>query len=260
MATRAARSRCSRRPRSTSARAAAITTEVAREAMQQRFARYDKAGEEHFNLLSALPQVAPRQRSAGRALLDGAHDRRRRGSDDALPPRDRDGGGGHRPRRPERAAARGGGARRLSHARPARGIPAAGGDDDLPRDGAQVEQHEGRARRRAGSGPEHAGRAGADAHPERADRPHEGAGIRHGAISTPTIRPTHTSRRSICPTSSGAPSSIEPGPFGYERRIAERLAWWERRKQRAARAARTGEGRVRARPGDPDSYIASRDR
>jgi putative ATPase len=31
----------------------AVTTEVAREAMQKRFARYDKAGEEHFNLLSA---------------------------------------------------------------------------------------------------------------------------------------------------------------------------------------------------------------
>jgi putative ATPase len=30
-----------------------ITPEVAREAMQKRFARYDKAGEEHFNLLSA---------------------------------------------------------------------------------------------------------------------------------------------------------------------------------------------------------------
>jgi putative ATPase len=31
----------------------AITTEVAREAMQKRFARYDKGGEEHYNLLSA---------------------------------------------------------------------------------------------------------------------------------------------------------------------------------------------------------------
>jgi putative ATPase len=31
----------------------AITPEVAREAMQKRFARYDKSGEEHFNLLSA---------------------------------------------------------------------------------------------------------------------------------------------------------------------------------------------------------------
>jgi len=30
-----------------------ITVEVAREAMQKRFARYDKTGEEHFNLLSA---------------------------------------------------------------------------------------------------------------------------------------------------------------------------------------------------------------
>jgi putative ATPase len=30
-----------------------VTLEIAREAMQKRFARYDKAGEEHFNLLSA---------------------------------------------------------------------------------------------------------------------------------------------------------------------------------------------------------------
>lgn len=30
-----------------------VTAEVAREAMQKRFARYDKAGEEHFNMLSA---------------------------------------------------------------------------------------------------------------------------------------------------------------------------------------------------------------
>jgi putative ATPase len=30
-----------------------VTVEVAREAMQMRFARYDKSGEEHFNLLSA---------------------------------------------------------------------------------------------------------------------------------------------------------------------------------------------------------------
>jgi len=30
-----------------------VTVEIAREAMQKRFARYDKAGEEHFNLLSA---------------------------------------------------------------------------------------------------------------------------------------------------------------------------------------------------------------
>ncbi|HEU5049657.1 MAG TPA: replication-associated recombination protein A [Gemmatimonadales bacterium] len=34
-------------------RGGTITVEAAREAMQKRFARYDKAGEEHFNLLSA---------------------------------------------------------------------------------------------------------------------------------------------------------------------------------------------------------------
>ena len=54
-----------------------ITAEVAREAMQKRFARYDKAGEEHFNLLSAYHKSLRGSDPAGGALLDGADDRRR---------------------------------------------------------------------------------------------------------------------------------------------------------------------------------------
>ena len=46
-----------------------ITVELAREAMQKRFARYDKAGEEHYNLLSAyhksLRGSDPKARSTG---------------------------------------------------------------------------------------------------------------------------------------------------------------------------------------------------
>ena len=87
-----------------------ITVEVARDALQLRFAQYDKGGEETYNMLSAFHKSLARQRSAGRAVLDGADDRRRRGSDGDVSPGDRDGGGGHRSRRPGGAQARGGGA------------------------------------------------------------------------------------------------------------------------------------------------------
>ena len=55
-----------------------ITVDVVRDAAQLRFSRYDKGGEETYNILSAFHKVAARQRSAGGAVLDGAHDRRRR--------------------------------------------------------------------------------------------------------------------------------------------------------------------------------------
>ena len=57
-----------------------------------------------------LPQESARQRPAGRAVLDGADDRRRRRSDDHVSPRDRDGGRGRRSGRSRSAEARGGGA------------------------------------------------------------------------------------------------------------------------------------------------------
>jgi putative ATPase len=56
-----------------------ITTEVAREAMQKRFARYDKAGEEHFNLLSAYHKALRGSDPQGALywmarMLDGGED------------------------------------------------------------------------------------------------------------------------------------------------------------------------------------------
>ena len=76
-----------------------VTVEVAREAMQKRFARYDKAGEEHFNLLSAYHKSLRGSDPQGALywmarMIDGG-----RGSDDAVPPRHRHGGRGHRPGR-----------------------------------------------------------------------------------------------------------------------------------------------------------------
>ena len=56
-----------------------VTAEVAREAMQKRFARYDKAGEEHFNLLSAYHKSLRGSDSQGALywmarMLDGGED------------------------------------------------------------------------------------------------------------------------------------------------------------------------------------------
>ena len=55
--------------------AAAVTRLV-----QTRAARYDKAGEEHFNIISALHKITAQQRPAGGAVLAGADARERRGS------------------------------------------------------------------------------------------------------------------------------------------------------------------------------------
>ncbi|HUF35663.1 MAG TPA: replication-associated recombination protein A [Gemmatimonadales bacterium] len=56
-----------------------VTVEVAREAMQKRFARYDKAGEEHFNLLSAYHKALRGSDPQGALywmarMLDGGED------------------------------------------------------------------------------------------------------------------------------------------------------------------------------------------
>ncbi len=50
---RGARSRCSKRRPLTWAAADTSRCQVARDALQKRFARYDKGGEEHYNLISA---------------------------------------------------------------------------------------------------------------------------------------------------------------------------------------------------------------
>ena len=59
------------------ARADTITVAIVREALQRRFAHYDKSGEEHYNLLSAYHKSLRGSDPQGAALLDGAHDRGR---------------------------------------------------------------------------------------------------------------------------------------------------------------------------------------
>ena len=54
-----------------------ITVEVARDALQLRFAKYDKGGEETYNMLSAFHKSL-RGSDPGGVVLDGADDRRRR--------------------------------------------------------------------------------------------------------------------------------------------------------------------------------------
>ena len=50
------------------------------------------------------------------------------------------------------------------------------------------------------------------------------------ATSTPTTRPTATSPQEYLPEVLEGARFYEPGPFGFEKRIAERLEWWARRK------------------------------
>ena len=121
----------------------------------RRVPAYDKSGEEHFNMLSAYHKSLRGSDPQGALywmarMIEGGEDPMTH-----LPPGDRHGGGGHRAGRPGGAQARGGGARRLSHAGPAGGLPAAGGDDDLPRHRAQVEPHQGGPGGRAGGGGGH---------------------------------------------------------------------------------------------------------
>ena len=158
----------------------AIDVEVAREAMQKRFARYDKSGEEHFNLLSAYHKSLRGSDPQGALywmarMIDGGEDpmtlfRR------AIAMAAEDVGLAD----PERADHGRGGARCVPHAGTTRGLPAAGGDDDLPGDSAQVEQRQGGAGGGPGRGAGDAGGAGADAHPQRADRADETARLREG--------------------------------------------------------------------------------
>jgi hypothetical protein len=177
-----------------------ITAEAAREAMQLRFARYDKGGEEHFNILSAYHKSLRGSDVDARAVLDGPHDRGRPGSPHHLPARHRHGGGGHRHGGPQRAPVRRRGTGGVPRARPARGVPAAGGDDGLPGDGAEVERVLPRAERRPRSrAPDTP--APVPSTSATRPRPHEGARLPRRATGTPTTTRRASSSSSTCPTS-----------------------------------------------------------
>jgi putative ATPase len=96
-------------------RGATLTVEVLRDALQRRVARYDKSGEEHYNLISAYHK-ALRGATAGRIVLAGAHDRWRRGPDVYRAPVHPVCVGRRRTRGSTGTAGRAGGAGRVSYA------------------------------------------------------------------------------------------------------------------------------------------------
>ena len=162
-----------------------VTVDVAREAMQMRFARYDKSGEEHFNLLSAYHKSLRGSDPQGALywmarMLDGGEDpmvlfRR------AIAMAAEDIGLAD----PNALVGGGGGAAGLSCAGRPRGLSPAGGDDDLPRHGTQVQQRQGRARCGTRGCPGNAGGTGAASPPQCAHWPDEGTGIRAGVPVRP---------------------------------------------------------------------------
>ena len=179
----------------------AITAEVAREAMQKRFARYDKAGEEHFNLLSAYHKSLRGSDPQGALywmarMIDGGED-------------------------PmtlfRRAIAMA--AEDIGLADPNALVMAVAARDAFhmlgPPEGylplAEMTIYLATAPK-SNSAKVALGAALAAAQDTPAapvpmhirnapDRPHEGAGLRARATATPTIRPMRTSRRSTCRTS-----------------------------------------------------------
>ena len=178
-----------------------ITPEVAREAMQKRFARYDKAGEEHYNLLSAYHKSLRGSDPQGALywmarMIDGGEDPMtlfRRAI--AMAAEDI---GLADPNALVMAVA----ARDAFHmlGPPEGYLPLAEMTIYLataPKsNSAKVALGEAMAGR-AGD----AGRSGADAHPQRADRADEGAGLREGLPLRARLARMRTCRRSICRTS-----------------------------------------------------------
>ena len=218
--------------------------------MQKRFARYDKAGEEHFNMLSAYHKSLRGSDPQGALywmarMLDGGEDPMtlfRRAI--AMAAEDI---GLADPEALQLAVA----ARDAFHmlGPPEGYLPLAQMTIYLAT-APKSNSAEGGARRGAGGGAEHAGRARAAAHPQRADRAHEGTGVRQGL----SVRPRLAGRihaAGVPPGRAPGTAFYTPGPFGYERRMAERLAWWEKRKQEAegGEGGGTGGGRGRRRTG-----------
>ena len=211
--------------------------------MQKRFARYDKAGEEHFNLLSAYHKSLRGSDPQGALywmarMIDGGEDpmtlfRRAiamAAEDIGLAdPNALDDGGG--------------GAGRVSHAGPARGLSAAGRDDDLPGHGAQVEQRQGGAGRGHGRGAQDTPAAPVPLHIRNAPTPlMKELGYGRG-YRTRTIRPDAYLPQEYLPDELRDALFYVPGTFGYEKTVAERM-------ELVGPAQATGGVRARTRPAD----------
>jgi DNA polymerase III delta prime subunit len=152
-----------------------ITVDVARDALQLRFARFDKGGEETY-----VSQEPSRQRPSRCLVLDGPDDRGRSRSDDYFPAIDCHGRRGYRARRSRGTEAGGRRARCVPHARSAGRLPSTRPDGRLPGNGAEVEQLESRIAVGAGGGALAPRRGGSTSHSECANRVDEGTGLWSG--------------------------------------------------------------------------------
>ena len=175
-----------------------------REAAQKRTLLYDKSGEEHYNLISALhkslrdsdPDAAlywlARMLEAGEDPLYVARRLVRFASEDV---------GNADPRALTLALA----AKDAYHfLGTPEGELALAQATLLPRAGAEVQRRVRRVQRGDGRRAGTAGRAGAAAHPQRAHRAHEATSATAAATSTPTTRPTRWSP--------GAPAGVAARP------------------------------------------------
>ncbi|HEY8259096.1 MAG TPA: replication-associated recombination protein A [Gemmatimonadales bacterium] len=207
-----------------------ITTEVAREAMQKRFARYDKAGEEHFNLLSAYHKSLRGSDPQGALywmarMIDGGEDpmtlfRR------AIAMAAEDIGLADPNALPLAVAARDA----FHMLGPPEGyLPLAEMTIYLataPKSNSTVAAL-GAALQAARETPA----APVPMHIRNAPTPlMKGLGYGRG-YQYAHDSPDHYLPQEYLPDELKGTEFYQPGPFGYERRVAERLAWWERRRR-----------------------------
>ena len=198
--------------------------------LERRIAQYDKAGEQHYNVMSALhksvrgsdPDAAlywfARMVEGGEDLLYVARRVVRMAVEDI---------GLADPRGLSVALAAKDAYRLLGLARRR---PRDRRSDRLSRDGAEIEPRLWRVGRRASRGARAPGGARAAAHPQCADEAHE----RHRLRRRLPLRPRRGRPRGgpgvSCPTRCAARAGTSPADAGYEKTIAERLAWWRQRK------------------------------
>ena len=197
-----------------------IDEEAAREGLQHRFAVYDKGGEEHYNLISALHK-AVRGSDPDAALywlarmIDG-------GGRSALPSPAAGAHGirGHRARRSVCARRDYGRSGLLPFPWRTRGGIGARRGDAVPGDRAQVQPGlRGLAGGDAARARDH-GRVGSPPHPERSHWAHEGAGVRQGIplrsggggrCRRPELPPRSLGGRELLRTGSLRRGNADPG-------------------------------------------------
>ena len=205
--------------------------------VQKRAPLYDKSREEHYNIISALHKIDPRQRSRRSALLAGAHAGRRRATALHCAPSGACGGGGYRSRRSPGAGA---GAGRQGYVR-FPGLSRAGIAlaqtvlylASAPKSGA-VYTALGAAKRAA---QEH-GSLTPPAHILNA--PTKLMKISAMAKAT-NIRPRHRGRfsgQNYFPDGMARENFYVPRDTGFEREIQKRLEYWESSERKSRRAKR----------------------